>query len=357
MPRPIAATIHTDALCHNYATLKARAPQARAFAVVKANAYGHGLITTAHALPDADGFATLEFPGALALRGAGVRQPILLLEGVFDADELHGAAQHDLWLSVHDEASLVRLEAMRLPAPVSVFLKLNTGMNRLGFPAEAAPALVARLQANPNVAAITLMAHFACADEAGKGIAAQMARFHAGTAGLALPVTLANSAATLAYPDTHADWVRPGIALYGASPFGSARSAASFGLLPVMTLASEIIAVQELAAGDAVGYGATFTATQRMRIGIVACGYADGYPRHAPSGTPLLVDGQRSQLVGRVSMDMLAVDISTLPAAGVGTAVELWGQALPVDEVAAAAGTIAYELTCAVAARVAVTVR
>ncbi|SMC19472.1 alanine racemase [Andreprevotia lacus DSM 23236] len=352
MPRPILATIHADALRHNYHVLKAGAAGSRAFAVVKANAYGHGLLNVAAAISDADGFGTVEFASALRLRDAGYHQPILLLEGVFDADELHGAAAHDFWLAVHDEASLARLEAQRLAAPVQVFLKLNTGMNRLGFPAEQAPALVARLQGNPNVAGITLMAHFATADEPAKGIQAQMTCFNAACAGLQLPVTLANSAATLAYPHTHQDWVRPGIALYGSSPFGLARTAQSLDLQAAMTLESKIIGVQELQAGDAVGYGATFVAERSMRIGTVACGYADGYPRHAPTGTPVVVAGQRSRLIGRVSMDMLAVDITDLPQAGVDSPVELWGRQLSIDEVAAAAGTIGYELMCAVAPRV-----
>ncbi|WP_035055084.1 alanine racemase [Andreprevotia chitinilytica] len=351
MTRPILATIHLDAIRHNYAVIKARAAGSKAFAVVKANGYGHGLLRCAAALPDADGFATLEFDGAVKLREEGIRQPILLLEGVFDQVELAEAARQDFWIAVHNAEALAWLEQTKLAKPVYVFLKLNTGMNRLGFPAEQAPELVARLKACPNVAGITLMAHFACADEPAKGITNQLNRFETATAGLNLPVSLANSAATFDYPTTHRDWVRNGIALYGSSPFGLSKTAATLGLKAAMTLSSAIIGIQMLQPGDSVGYGAMFTADKAMRIGIVACGYADGYPRHAPNGTPVLVAGQRSRLLGRISMDMLAVDLTDIPQAQLGSDVELWGQALSIDEVAAAAGTIGYELMCAVAPR------
>ncbi|STQ89371.1 alanine racemase [Iodobacter fluviatilis] len=351
MTRPIRAVIHTAALASNYAHVKACAPNSKVFAVVKANAYGHGIANMAAALPGADAFATLEMPSALTLRELGVKQAILLLEGVFSAAELQLCAKHDFWLSVHDERGIGWLENTDLSRPVHIFLKLNTGMNRLGFPAEKAPALVERLQHCSNVASITLMAHFATADDPEQGVAAQCARFDAACSGLALPVSLANSAALLAYPETQRQWVRPGIVLYGSSPF-SEKSAAELGLQAAMTLSAEVIAVQDLKEGDTVGYGAGFVAARPMRIGIVACGYADGYPRHAPTGTPALVDGARSRLIGRVSMDMLAVDLSELPSSGVGSSVELWGKNLPVDDVAAAAGTIGYELMCAVAARV-----
>jgi alanine racemase len=223
-------------------------------------------------------------------------------------------------------------------------------MNRLGLAAaELRPAL-ARLQASRNVGEITLMTHFACADDAG-GIAEQLERFQAATAGLALPVSLANSATLLRYPHAVRDWVRAGIMLYGASPFAD-ESAAQLGLEPAMTLETRLIAVQALSAGEAIGYGATFRASAPIRIGVAACGYADGYPRHAPTGTPVLVAGRRTRTLGRVSMDMLCVDLSDLPDAGVGSPVVLWGDGLPVEEVAAAAGTISYELLCALASRV-----
>jgi alanine racemase len=259
-------------------------------------------------------------------------------------------SRYKLGLVVHEPRQLAWLEAADLPAPLDVSLKLNTGMNRLGFVAEDAPQWVARLRACRNVASMTLMMHFACADEPAKGIEAQWTRFLRANEKLALPVCAANSAALFAYPQTHGTAVRPGIVLYGSSPFAD-RSARDLGLLATMTLQSKIIGVQDLQPGDSVGYGARFSAEQPMRIGVVACGYADGYPRHAPTGTPVWVAGQRTRLIGRVSMDMLALDLTGLNA-GIGSEVELWGANLPIDEVASAAGTIAYELMCALAPRV-----
>ncbi|WP_432721529.1 alanine racemase [Jeongeupia wiesaeckerbachi] len=351
MSRPIQVLIDPAAIAHNYRRMKALAPKAKVYAVTKADGYGHGLARVVAALPEADGFALLEVDWAIGLREAGVTQPILLLEGVFSADEMRLASHHALTVAVHEERALAWLETLVLPKPLDVYVKLNTGMNRLGFVADTAAAVVARLQACANVASITLMTHFATADDPDRGIAMQLARFDAAVAGLDLPMTLANSAATFDFPDVHRDWVRPGVALYGATPFAH-RSAASLGLIAAMSLQSEIIGVQMLQAGDAVGYAAAFTAPEPMRIGIVACGYADGYPRHAPTGTPILVGGVRTRLLGRVSMDMLAVDLSDVPQAQIGTPVELWGKGLPIDEVAAAAGTIGYELMCAIAPRV-----
>jgi alanine racemase len=242
------------------------------------------------------------------------------------------------------------LESVRPAPPLAVFLKVNTGMNRLGISVDRIGAALARLAATGSVAEITLMTHFADADGP-EGVTAQLARFEAATRGLALPRSLANSAALLRHPQTRADWVRPGIMLYGCSPFAD-EAAQALGLRPVMTLASELIAVRHLAAGEHVGYGSTFTAERAMRIGVVACGYADGYPRHAPTGTPIVVAGRRTRTVGRVSMDMLAVDLDGIPEAGIGTPVTLWGDGLSCDEVAAAAGTVSYELLCALATRV-----
>ena len=353
MTRPILATIHLSALQHNYHQLKMRAPQSQAYAVVKANAYGHGLMRVAQALADADGFALLEIEQAQILREQGFTQPILLLEGVFEAEELSVCVAHDFRIAVHSEQQIAWLEQASLVRPLHVCLKLNTGMSRLGFEVERATELVGRLSQCAHAASITLMAHFATADEPGVGIDWQLARFKAATLGLNLPITLANSAALIDYPDVHGDWVRPGISLYGASPF-SQRSAYDLGLQPAMSLTSRLIGIQTLAPGAVVGYGASFKAQNAMRIGIVACGYADGYPRHAPTGTPVLVEGKRSALVGRVSMDMLAIDITDIPSAQINSPVELWGQNLPIDEVATAAGTISYELMCAIAPRVTV---
>ncbi|MGL4995523.1 MAG: alanine racemase, partial [Deefgea sp.] len=254
-------------------------------------------------------------------------------------------------VAVHSAEHIAWLEQATLPRPLRLFLKLNTGMNRLGFPADTAKYWAERLRGCPNVADVTLMTHFATADEPGKGIARQWQRFCAANQDLDLPISTANSAAIFAYPEAHGDWVRPGVALYGSSPFAT-QSADSLGLRSVMTLRSAVIGVQELVAGSAVGYGATFIAPGPMRIGIVACGYADGYPRHAPTGTPVLLEGRRTRLLGRVSMDMLCIDLTDFPTAGLGSPVELWGNQLPIDDVAAAAGTISYELMCAIATRV-----
>lgn len=348
--RPLRATVSRSALRHNLATLRACAPKSRVMAVVKANGYGHGLLRATRGLAASDGFAVLAMSEALELRAAGYRQRILLLEGVFEAGELAAAATHDLTLVVHHEAQLRMLEEARLPAAVAVFAKLNSGMNRLGFAPECYAAAVARLTACRNVSGVTLMSHFAEADAA-DGVVRPLAVFQRATATLPHPVSLANSAALLRHPETHGDWVRPGIALYGASPFAG-ECARDFGLRPVMTLQSAIIARQTLQAGEGVGYGQSFVAERATRVGIVACGYADGYPRHAPTGTPVIVDGVLSRTLGRVSMDMMAVDLGAIDTADVGSPVELWGENLAVDAVAEAAGTIGYELLCALAPRV-----
>ncbi len=355
MPRPIQARIDLAALRHNYLLAKkpltGQREQARAWAVVKADAYGHGLLRTASALADiADGFALLEPEAAVALRDAGFRQPILLLEGFFEPEDLAVCAEYSLIPAIHRIEQLQLIRAAALPVRLPIYLKLNTGMNRLGFTLDQLPAVKAELASSSAIGPVTLMTHFAEADGE-RGIAWQMERFSRIGQGWNCPVSMANSAAILRYPQTAHDWVRPGIMLYGGSPFADA-SAASFGLRPVMTLRSRILAVQTIAAGERVGYGGTFVAEQPTRVGIVACGYADGYPRHAPSGTPILVAGQRTTTLGRVSMDMLACDLSRLPEAGVDSTVVLWGEGLPADEVAAAAETISYELFCALARRV-----
>jgi alanine racemase len=347
--RPIAARIHLSAFRHNLAVVRRHAPKSRVWAVVKADAYGHGLKRAVRAL-DAEGLALLELEGALALRAAGERRPMLLLEGFFSARELPAFAEHDLTPVVHSLDQVSMLEKARLDSRLGVYLKANTGMNRLGLnPAEFRSAL-ARLQACRSVAGVTLMTHFADT-EGGTRMRDQCVIFDAASAGSRLPRSLANSAAILRCPEAHGDWVRPGIMLYGCSPFSDA-SAESLGLKPAMTLVSEIIAVRELAAGDSVGYGWTFTAPAPMRIGVVACGYADGYPRHAPTGTPIVVAGKRTRTVGRVSMDMLFVDLSGIANASVGSNVILWGEPVSADEVAAAAGTVSYELLCGLGGRV-----
>jgi alanine racemase len=362
--RPIKASLHLPALTNNLAVVRRHAPSSRLWAVVKANAYGHGLARLLPALASADGLALLELDVALQLRTSGFAKPLLMLEGFFSADELVEYSRHRLTAIVHSMEQVAMLEAAKLPTPVDVYFKVNSGMNRLGFPLREVPATVARLRSCASagtVGSITLMTHFADADGA-RGVATEMQRMAKleGVAGL--PRSFANSAAILCHPETHADWVRPGIMLYGCTPFGDepVAPAEKFGLQPVMTLSSRIIAVQNLMPGDRVGYGGTFTAMQTLRVGVVACGYADGYPRHAPGGsdrgTPILVAGRRTRTVGRVSMDMLFADITGMPEAGVGSEVTLWGEGLSADEVAAASGTVSYELLCALTPRVPVEV-
>ncbi len=357
MPRPIRARLDWAALRHNHRIVRKHSGNARVWSVVKADAYGHGLLSAALALMEVtDGLAVVELEGAIALRDAGIRQPILMLEGPYQADDLPLFAELELTPVLHTLWQVDALAAACLPLRLPVYLKLNTGMNRLGFNADEFPVALARLAAADCTASVTLMTHFADADEA-RGIHQQFERFRAMADSRALPVSLANSAAILRFPDAVGDWVRPGIMLYGSSPFPAMKSAAELDLRPVMTLESELIAVRELEPGDAVGYGSSFVAEHAMRVGVVACGYADGYPRHAPTGTPINVAGSRTRTLGRVSMDKICVDLGGLPATvGVGDTVTLWGGAgemhVPADEVATAAGTVAYELFCALAARV-----
>lgn len=356
MTRPIRARIDLAALRRNYLVARRQASGAKkVFAVVKANAYGHGLSRVAAALADlAGGFALIELDGAVQLRQMGLTQPILLLEGFYAPSEIPDFITHRLIPAIHSPRQVEWLLASPWPAELPVVLKCDSGMNRLGLTAAELAAAHAALTA--RVRTIVAMTHFADADGP-RGIAWQLVRFRAATANLAFAaVSLANSATVLRHPEAHGDWVRAGIMVYGGSPFYPEISATALGLAPVMTLEAGILAVRELSAGETVGYGCAFVAEQPMRIGIVACGYADGYPRHAPSGTPVLVDGRRSRLIGRVSMDKLSVDLTGLPMAGVGSTVTLWGRhgdrVLSADEAAAAAGTISYELFCALSARV-----
>lgn len=341
--RPARALIDLSALRHNYRLARQR-HGGRALAVVKANAYGHGAVRCAQALADeADGFAVAFLDEALMLRAAGITQPILLLEGVFDTTELSEAIQHDLWLVVHHDAQIRMIETTPLARPLHVWLKVNSGMNRAGFVGDDVKAAWQRLHASGKVARISLMTHLARADEPEVTTTAdQLTRFEQATAGLPGERSLANSAAILGWPQARGDWARPGILLYGADPLPGE----GHGLQPVMTLESAVMAVREIEAGEALGYGARFVAPRRTRVGLVAMGYADGYPRVVPDGTPVAIDGQPGQLIGRVSMDMLTVDLTEHPQAGLGSRVELWGRQVPVNRIAAAAGTIAYELLC-----------
>jgi alanine racemase len=358
MPRPLVAIIDVAAMQHNLAVARSHAPQSKVWAIVKANAYGHGLVPAIEAFADADGLGLIEPDGAVRLRELGWSKPVLLLEGFFDAADVAMLEQYNIQTAVHCNEQIALLEAAKPQKKIDVHLKMNTGMNRLGFMPDAFRAAYARLQAVPHVRIVGMMTHFANGehlDHAVVSVTEQIKRFKQATDGLAGVHSLCNSAGDLVHSEAAADWVRPGIMLYGGTPGG--KTAEEYGLRPAMTLASEIIGIQDIRAGDAVGYGSRFVASHAMKIGVVACGYADGYPRHAPTGTPVLVNGVRTRTVGQVSMDMIAVDLSAIPDAKVGSEVILWGKGLPIDDVANSAGTIGYELMCAVAQRVRIEVR
>jgi alanine racemase len=349
----IRAIVDTDALRHNLQRVRSLAPASRIMAVIKANAYGHGLVPAARALAATDGYAVARPDEGLALRAAGLTNRVLLLEGVFTAEQLDAAVQQRFELMVHSVEQLQLLEQRSSRDALRVWIKIDTGMNRLGFRSEDFAAAHARLTRIPGVAADpTLVTHLASADDlTDAATPEQVRRFEAVTQGLPGERSLANSAGVLGWPGTRGDWVRPGLMLYGASPFASGR-ADQFGLRPVMTLQSEVIAVKRVLAGEAVGYGGTWRADRQTRIAIAAAGYGDGYPRNTAAGTPVTINGQRAPLVGRVSMDMVAIDISGLPSVAVGDPVVLWGAGVPVEEIAQCAGTIPYELLCGVSQRV-----
>lgn len=356
--RPIQATIHSAHLSHNLAVARSLAAGANVLAVVKADAYGHGISVVPRAFADADGLAIIEIENAVRLRELGWTKPILLLEGCYDEADWRCAAEHGFTVVIHGDEQLAQFESLALPRKVDTYLKFNTGMNRLGFRPARMKEIAQRALGNAGIGSVTLMTHFACADEP-EGYAEQLRLFNAHASGIPLPKSVANSAACFDFRSANGamgragDSVRPGIMLYGATPFAHAsRPASSLGLKAGMTLTTEIIGLQDLRAGEAVGYGATYKAAKDARIAVIAAGYADGYPRHAPTGTPVLIHGVRAPLVGRVSMDKITVDVSHIPAARVGSQVELFGTALAVDDVANAAGTIGYELLTAVAQRV-----
>lgn len=353
-PRAAHAQIDLAALRHNFARVREAAPGARVLAAVKSNAYGHGLLTVAKALHEADGLAVACVEEALMLREAGVHASLMALQGVRNREELELAASLDVQLSVHAPHQLELLAGPPLGRPVGVWLKIDTGMHRLGVEPEEARGWYRRLLELPNVAGSPrLMTHLARADERDSDFTnRQMALFEASVSGLEAERSIANSAGILGWPATHGDWVRPGLMLYGGNPFVEG-DAASLDLLPVMTLRAPLIAVKRVRQGEPVGYGGDFICPRDMTVGVAAIGYGDGYPRHAGTGTPALVNGRRSRLLGRVSMDMVALDLEGIEA-GVGDEVILWGRGLPVEEVAAAAGTLAYELLCHVGGRVAV---
>lgn len=356
MPRPITVTLHLSALANNLQIVRRFAPSSKVWSVVKANAYGHGLQHVWQSLAKhTDGFALLDLAEAILLRESGWQGPILLLEGFFQPADLQLIDRYRLTTAVNSDWQLQAIAEARLQAPLDVYLKLNSGMNRLGFAPERLHNAWLTARELSNIGSMTLMSHFATADGI-DGVAQQMAVIERAAAAIDLPRSLANSAATLWHPETQREWIRPGVILYGASPSGNWQDIADTGLQAVMTLSSKIIGIQQLQAGDRVGYGGRYTAKGPQRIGVVACGYADGYPRHAPTGTPVWIDGVLTHTVGSVSMDMMMVDLTPCPQATIGTHVELWGRELPVDDVAAAAGTVGYELLTALAARVPVVI-
>jgi alanine racemase len=357
LTRLVRASIDTAALRHNLGTIRAYAPRAKVMAVIKANAYGHGLVPAALALADADAFAVARLEEGVALRDAGVRAPIVLLEGVFDAEQLAEATHHGFELVVHDPQQIELLEACRVTQRFVVWIKMDTGMNRLGFRPEAFGGALSRLRA-PAVPALEVraMTHLARADEVGEPMTAvQVQRFRETLGAIdgasRLATSIGNSAAILGSPAAQGDWVRPGLALYGVSPFANETSY-SHGLKPVMTLESTVLTVREVKRGETVGYAGAWRAGRDSAIAIVAAGYGDGLPRSLANGTPVLIGGARYDLVGRVSMDMIAVDVTDAPKVAVGDKAILWGDGLPVEEVAAHAGTIPYELLCGLSPRV-----
>lgn len=346
--RPAHASIDLSALRHNFRIAR-KHQGGRLMAVVKADAYGHGALECAQALAgEADGFAVSCVEEGLELRAAGIRNPLLLLEGFFHADELELCVRHDLWLVIHSFWQLEVLERMRLNKRLNCWIKLDSGMHRIGFFACELASVYQRLQASGNVAQMVVMTHMAQADNLESPVTEQqLAVLRQAVQGLDVQTSLGNSAALLGWPQTAGDWSRPGIMLYGCNPFLDVQ-AMDMPLQPVMTLESRIIAVRDLPEGEAVGYGARFVTHRPTRLGVVAMGYADGYPRHAREGTPVLVDGSPVALAGRVSMDMLTVDLTDAPGAGLGSRVELWGKSLSADAVAVCADTISYCLLTAV---------
>ena len=353
MSASVRAVIDTNALQHNLSVVRARAGNARVMAVVKANAYGHGLLSAARALQSADAFAVARLEEGIELRRGGITRPIVLLEGVFTPEQLEEAARQRLELVVHDATQLELLEVAGGAQRFVLWIKIDTGMNRLGFPPREFRAALERLRRlSPPPHELRLLTHLACANEREDAVTrAQLARFQEATRGLPYAVSIANSAGLFGAVALGCDWVRPGIALYGASPFADC-SAADLELRPAMRLESSVIAVRRVARGESVGYGGAWVATRDSVIAIIAAGYGDGLHRSLASGAPVLIDGRRAPLAGRVSMDMMAVDVSELGGVCVGTPVLLWGPALAVEEVARHAGTIPYELLCAVSQRV-----
>jgi len=347
------AIIDHSALRHNLAVARRHAPSSRIWAVVKSNGYGHGMAQVAAGLEDADGFAVARVEEGVRLREGGVGLPILVLEGIRDEQELAAAQEHRLELALHRPGQLALLEHVSTGDLQPLWLKVDTGMHRLGFDPKEVEALLRLLGTHSRiVGSLGLMTHLANADDTRDPLTKQQCeRLRALDPFGKCRLSIGNSAGILAFPESRTDWVRPGIMLYGASPLTD-RTAGDLGLRPVMTLQTRLIAVRSLNRGDAIGYGGTWVCPEDMAVGVVAIGYGDGYPRHAPAGTPVLVDGRHASLVGRVSMDMIHIDLRGVPGASVGDLVTLWGEGLPVEEIAERAGTISYELLCQVTTRV-----
>lgn len=353
MSRPIRAHVNLAAIRHNCRLVRRLAGNARLLAVVKADAYGHGAVAVARALAaEADAFGVACSEEAQELRESGIASPILLLEGLFDPSEAPLLERLELMTVVHDQRQLGWILDARPRRPLRVWLKIDTGMHRLGFAPQQAVAAYRQLLGCPHVGELVLMSHFARADEADCGPTdRQIARFLALSKDIAAPCSLANSAAILTRPDSHADWVRPGIMLYGLDPLDHPHPHAET-LRPALRFASALTAVRDLPVGATIGYGGRFVCTRPTRVGVVAAGYADGYPRHAPDGTPVAVSGVLTKIIGRVSMDLLMIDLTDLPNARPGTVVELWGDRVGANVVAAASGTISYELLTGLSRRV-----
>ncbi len=347
------ATIKLSALQHNLQRAAELAPHSRLYAVIKANAYGHGLLRAASSLEAADALAVARVEEAVLLREAGIQKPLLVLEGFFNVEELEAASFHQLEVAIQQPEQLQILRQNPIKKPIQCWLKIDTGMHRLGFQPDAVDAAWQFLSTHESVAkGVRVMTHLASADDLADPVSQhQLKLFHSLTQKFSTATSVANSAGIIGWPEARSDWVRPGIMLYGASPM-QGRTGEQDGLLPVMTLKSRIIAINSFTKGSAIGYSGTWTCPEDMRVGVVAAGYGDGYPRHAPAGTPLLVRGKRLPLIGRVSMDMLNIDLRGLPDAQVGDEVVLWGDGLAAEEIAQRAGTIAYELFCGVTQRV-----
>ncbi|MCV6611732.1 MAG: alanine racemase [Amphritea sp.] len=353
MSRAAKITVDLDAIRHNFRLARSLQPAANAAAIIKANGYGHGAVEVAKALEsEADAFGVACIEEGVELVEAGISKPVLLLEGFFEASELEYISDNGMWSAVHSLEQIDQIAAAQLSQPINVWLKMDSGMHRLGVNPQDYQEAYKRLKALDNVADVILMSHFSSADELDKSVTAeQIEVFNAATADIDAPASLANSAGTLAWEDARRDWLRPGLMLYGATPFPDAQDNAD-KLIPAMTLTSEVIAVRDVPVGESVGYACTWTADKPSRVGTVALGYADGYPRHAETGTPVWINGQRSRIIGRVSMDMLAIDLTDLPEAGVGTEVEFWGKHITAAEVAPYCGTIPYTLFTGITRRV-----